>query len=187
MPEIADTSFRAAETGGKKSLKERAVTEFQKFAVITLYLWILFAVFGLHKQLLLGRGVSGWQQGFALINALVFAKVILLGEVLKLGRGGETHRLVWIVLRKSLIFAVLIVVFHIVEEAIRAWFQGHPVSEAITGFGGSWLGVVAYGAIFFVMLIPFWAFQEASEVLGPGVVWNLFLRPRPTKIEHTPG
>jgi hypothetical protein len=31
-------------------------------------------------------------------------------------------------------------------------------------------------AIFFVALIPFFAFQESARVLGGGALWNLFFR-----------
>src|SRR5271165_5237539 len=176
MQDVENTAARAAEAGGKKSLKERAVSELEKYAVISAYLWVLFALFGLHRQLLQGHGMSGWQQGFALVNALVFGKVILIGEALELGKGKASHPLAWVVLRKSLIFAILLIAFHILEEAIRAWFQGQPLSDAVTGLGGSLAGVVAYGAIFFVVLIPFYAFQETGRILGSAAVWNLFFK-----------
>ena len=87
MEKVADTTPRAAETGGNESLKERVASELEKYAIITVYLWLLFALFGLHKQLLQGHGVSIWQQGFALINALVFGKVILIGDALEVAKG----------------------------------------------------------------------------------------------------
>ena len=178
MQDVANTAAQAAGASGKKSLKERAVSELEKYAVISAYLWVLFALFGLHRQLLQGHGISGWQQGFALVNALVFGKVILIGEALELGKGKASHRLAVVVLRKSLIFAVLLIAFHIVEEAIRAWFEGKPLSDALTGLGGSLAGVMATAAIFFVVLIPFYAFQETGRVLGGDALWNLFFRPR---------
>ncbi len=69
MQDVANTAAQAAEAGGKKSLKERGVSELEKYAVISAYLWILFALFGLHRQLQQGHGVSLWQQGFAIVNA----------------------------------------------------------------------------------------------------------------------
>lgn len=178
MGNVTGSAPGAAGPGGKKSLKERAVGELEKFVVIAVYLFILLGVFSLHRQLLQGRGISLWQEGFAIVNALVLAKVILIGEALELGKGAEGQALAWIVLRKSLIFAVLLVAFHIFEEAARAWFEGRPLSSAVTGFGGSLAGVAAYGAIFFVTLIPFLAFQEVARVLGNDVLWRLFFRPR---------
>jgi hypothetical protein len=182
MQNVANTAAQAAEAGGKKSLKERAVGELEKYAVISVYLWVLFALFGLHRQLLQGHGISVWQQGFAIVNALVFGKVILIGEALELGKGKASNALAWVVLRKSLIFAILLVVFHILEEAIRAWFEGQPLSTAVTSLGGSLAGVMAYAAIFFVVLIPFYAFQETTRVLGGSALWDLFVRPRVNRI-----
>ena len=118
MQDVANTAAQATEVGGKKSLKERAVSELEKYAVISVYLWILFALFSLHRQLLQGRGISVWQQGFAIVNALVFGKVILIGETLELGKGKASHALAWVVLQKSLIFATLLVAFQVLEEAI---------------------------------------------------------------------
>jgi hypothetical protein len=178
MRNLADATPGAAKAGAGKSLKERAVGELEKFVVISAYLWVLLAIFSLHKELLQGRGVSLWQQGSAIVTALVMAKVILIGEALELGKGVEGRALAWIVLRKSLIFAILLVAFHIVEEAIRAWVEGRPLSTAVTDFGGSPASVAAYGAIFFVTLIPFLAFEEAARALGRDTLWSLFFRPR---------
>ena len=174
MQKVAKTAPRTAVAGARKSLKERAVTELERYAVITVYLWLLFGLFSLHKQLVQGHGISVWQQGFAIVNALIFGKVILIGQALEVGKGLERRAVVWVVLGKSLIFAVLLLAFHIAEEAIRGWFESKPLSEAFGDFGGTLPGLLATAAIFFVTLIPFFAFQEASRVLGNGALWNLF-------------
>jgi hypothetical protein len=177
------TPGAAAEPGGKKSLKGRAVSELERYAGITVYLWVLFALFGLHRQLLQGHGISLWQQGFAIINALVFGKVILLGQALKLGRKGQESRaLVWTVLSKCLMFAILLVVFHLLEESIRAWFESRPLSTITAEFGGSLAGIAAYGAIIFVVLIPFFAYEEAARILGGRTLWDLFFRPHLNRV-----
>jgi hypothetical protein len=176
MQNPANMSPGTAEPSAKRSLKDRAVSEIEKYAVIAAYLWVLFALFGLHRQLVQGHGVSIWQQGFAIINALVFGKVMLIGEAFELGKARSSQALAWVVLRKSLIFALLLIAFHIAEEAIRAWFKGLPLSDAVTSLGGSLGGVVAYGAIFFVVLIPFYALQETGRVLGSAALWNLLFK-----------
>ena len=177
--EHAERRKRGPWNGGgrqQEELKERALGELEKYAVITVYLWPLFALFSLHKQLVQGHGVSVWQQGFAIVNALIFGKVILIGQALEVGKGLERRALVWVVLGKSLIFAILLLAFHIAEEAIRAWFEGQPLSVSFADFGGTLVGLVSYAAIFFVALIPFFAFQEAARVLGGDTLWNLFFR-----------
>ncbi|MBV9287292.1 MAG: hypothetical protein JO288_05625 [Hyphomicrobiales bacterium] len=174
MQNVANTAPGRTEAGAKKSLTERAVGELEKYAIIIVYLWLLFGLFSLHKQLVLGHGISVWQQGFALVNALIFGKVILIAQALEVGKGLERRALVWVVLGKSLMFAVLLIAFHIVEEAIRGWFESKPLSDAFADFGGTLPGLLTTAAIFFVTLIPFFAFQEASRILGDGALWGLF-------------
>jgi hypothetical protein len=163
-------------SAGKKSLEERAVDELKRYAVITLYLWVLFVLFATYKRMLLQEnGISLWNQSFAIVNALIFGKVVLIGQALNLGKGLKEQALIWVVLGKSLLFAVVLILFHIAEEAIRAWFKDLPLASAGSDLGGgTWLGLATYAAIFFVALIPFFAFQEAAEVVGSDALWDLF-------------
>ena len=148
MQNVANATSGSAEAGDRKSLKEHARGELEKYVIMTVYLWLLFALFSLHRQLVQGHGVSVWQQGFAIVNALIFGKVILIGQALEVGKGLERLALVWVVLGKSLIFTILLLAFHIAEEAIRAWFKGQPLSDTFADFGGSLPGLVAYAATF---------------------------------------
>ena len=107
-------------------------------------------------MLLQENGISLWNHSFAIVNALIFGKVILIGRALDLGRSLKEQALAWIVLGKSLMFSIAVILFHIAEEAIRARFKGIPLSTSIEDFGGgTWLGLLTYAAIFFVALIPF--------------------------------
>ena len=167
----------AATAGAKKeSLEARALIELKRYAIITLYLWVLFVLFATYKRMLLQEnGISLWNQSFAIVNALIFGKVILIAQAVDLGRSLKEQALVWIVLGKSLIFAIVLILFHIAEEAIRAWFKDLPLATSVQDFGGgTWLGLLTYAAIFFVALIPFFAFQEVAEVVGGGALWDLF-------------
>jgi hypothetical protein len=79
------------------------------------------------------------------------------------------------VLGKSLTFAILLLAFHLVEDAIRAWFESKPLSQAFADLGGTLPGLLSYAAILFVALIPFFGFREVARTLGNGALWNLFL------------
>jgi len=176
MQNGAKTASGASAGPKKESLRERALDELKKYAVITLYLWVLFVLFATYKRMLLQEnGISPWNQGFAIVNALIFGKVVLIAQALNLGRNLKDQALIWVVIGKSLLFTVVLILFHIAEEAIRAWSKGLPLATAISDFGGgTWLGLVTYAAIFFVALIPFFAFQEVAEVVGSNALWDLF-------------
>ena len=143
----------------------------RSFVMIAAYLWVLFATFSLYRQTLLhGEPIRLWQQGFAIINALVFGKVILIAEALNLGASLRRLPLIWVVLGRSFLFAVVLVLFHIFEEALRGWMTGtSPMGETPP------MALVIYATIFFVALIPFFAFREVSRLLGHEEVRDLFL------------
>ena len=164
---------------GEKSLKSRVLTEMKKYVIITLYLWILFALFGLYKkELLRENGINYWNQSYAIINAMIFAKVMLLGEMLNLGARLRRHALIWAVLGKSLLFTVLLIVLHPGEEMIRAWIKHLPVMESVLNFGGgTWLGILLYAALLFVTLVPLFAFREVSDAMGKDQLWKMLISP----------
>jgi hypothetical protein len=157
------------------NLEQRAFEEFRKYVVITLYLWVLFALLAAYKRVLLQEnGINLWNQGYAIFNALIFGKVVLLGQALRIGEGLKNQALIWSILWKSLWFTILLIVFHIAEEFVRAWFQSLPFSDSIRDFGGgTWLGFSTYAAILFVALVPLFAFQEVSHALGRDALWSL--------------
>jgi hypothetical protein len=177
MQNIANTAPETADVR-KKSLMERAISELEKYAIITVYLWLLFALFSLHtRQVLQQHGtISVWQHGFAFVNALIFGKIILIAQALEVGKRLERRALLWIVLGKSLIFTVLLIAFHIIEGAVRAWFESQPLSASLTDFGGTLPALLTYAAIFCVVLIPFFAFQETARILGSSALQDLFVR-----------
>ncbi|MBV8522140.1 MAG: hypothetical protein JOY71_08440 [Acetobacteraceae bacterium] len=159
----------------KPGLKARAIDEGKKFAIMTAYLWVLFAVFNLHKTVVLQqRGINFEEQGFAIVNALILAKVMLIADDLKLGTRFTNRPLIYHVLYSSFAFAVVLICFQIAEGAIRAWLHGKPLAEALSDFGaGNLRGVLSLGAIVFVSLIPFFTFRAIGREIGEDQLWQM--------------
>lgn len=171
----------AGDGGRRNALGQRMLIEMKKYAIITIYLWVLFALFAAYKrELLQENGVSVWSQSYAIVNAMIFAKVVLLGQVLSLGDNFRKQALIWVVLGKSVLFTALLMAFHAAEEAVRAWFEHLAVAEAVLSMGGgSVLGLLIYAALLFVALVPLFAFEEVSNILGKDQLWRLlFARDR---------
>lgn len=164
-------------TGGG-NLKEKAVEEMKKYAALTVYLWVLFVMLGLYRRLLLKEyGIDPWTQSYAIVNALIFAKVLLLGDILGLGEGLRKRAFPLVVAGRTALFTVLLIAFHMVEEAVRALIKGEPVSQSLLHLGGgSWFGVWVYAGLMFVMLLPVMAWRELSFVLGKNTLWNIVTR-----------
>lgn len=156
-------------------LKERAVDEARRFVVLFLYLWVLFGLFVLNERIILRQhGVDFAAHGFAVFNAFILAKVMLVLEDLNLGRWLDRRPLIYPILHDSILFAVLFIAFHVVEEIVVGLFRGEGARSSVPAMGGGgFAGVVCVAVILFFALIPFFAFRTFNRALGPGRMWRL--------------
>lgn len=164
------------EGNSKGTLKQRAQRELRLFLIVTLYLAVLLGSFTLYRRLTYAElGVSYLTYGFKLVEALVIAKVILIGEALGLGRNYEQRPLIVAVAVKTILFTILIIAFTILEHAIEARLHGTPWARAIMTFTDKGADeMMARTLVLVIALIPFFAFLELSRVLGPGRLSALF-------------
>lgn len=151
-----------------QKLKVRAVDEVRRFTVLFIYLWVLFGLFVLNERIILGqRGIGFSSQGFALINALVLAKVMLIAEDLNLGRWLDRRPLIYPILHDSLLFTALFIAFHVLEKVAIGLFAGETLSASVPAIGGGGLaGLLCVAVISFFGLIPFFAFSNFARALG---------------------
>lgn len=113
------------------------------------------------------HSLSGYKIGFAAVNALIMGKVILIGEALHVGEQLSEKRLIYSVLFRSAAFALLVVCFDVVEEVIVGLIHGKSLVASIPKLGGGGLeGMLLFGIMAFVVLIPFFLFTEVQEAVG---------------------
>ena len=163
--------------GHKSTLKERAIHQLREFSAMFLYLWALFALLVINRSVVLAREAHDFQaHGFALINALVMAKVLLIGEDLNLGNRFRHKPLLYSIFYKCFVFAIFLIAFHVLERVIVGVWSGRAITQSFPDIGGGSLkGILALGATVFVALIPFFAFREISRVIGSSELWSLLL------------
>jgi hypothetical protein len=174
---MADQSLSVPRT---QKLKETASREFRRFLVIFLYLWVVFGVMSIHKSLVLSQHhLDTEEHTFAIINAFVFAKVLLVGEQLHLGTRFERKPLIYPILYRCLVFTVLMMAFHVAESVGVGLWHGHNVAESLPPFFG-WnpKGVLAVSVLCYILLLPFFAFREIGRVIGRAEMWALIFKPR---------
>jgi hypothetical protein len=147
------------------TLKEKAEHELREIVLLSLYLAFFFCALVTHKMFLLREyNVKDWDFAFAVINALVVAKVILIGEYAKLGKKHENKSLFVSTLWKSLVFALLVFAFHVVEEVIKRLIHGVEIARATSEIRFDQLA--ARSIIVFFAFIPLFAFREFRRVMG---------------------
>ncbi len=99
-------------------LKEKVVHEVHEYWVNFVYLAAVFSAFTLYRRLVLERYlVSYLHYGIALIEALVLAKIVLLGEAARLGRKYEGKALIIPTVHKTIVFGIWVIGFKILEHS----------------------------------------------------------------------
>ena len=130
-----------------------------------LYLAFFFCALVAYDTLLLNQyAVEYWNFGFALLNAAVITKVIMIGEYAKLGSRHESKPLFISAVWKALVFGLLVFAFHVVEEIVKRLIHGANVESAsrhirFDRFGGS-------AIVVFCTFIPLFVFREFRRVMG---------------------
>jgi hypothetical protein len=113
--------------------------------------------------------------GLAVVNALVFAKVMLVAEDLRLGDRFNDKPLIYPILFKSILFAMALISFHVVEHVLVGMWHGRTVAQSFSEIGVNKLrGMVSISVIATVALIPFFVLREISRVIGEDRFWSLF-------------
>ena len=164
-----------------RTLKQKAYHELKEFLGIALYLWVILALFQLYRSMLLAEEHSNViaHQGFAVINALALAKVLLVAKALHLGDWADRWPLIYPTVLKSALFTIVLACFKILEDAGLGMYRGKSFQESMADLGGGTLnGILCVSLIMFVMLIPFFVLTELQGVLGKGRLMQLFFRPR---------
>jgi hypothetical protein len=163
----------------KPGLKQKAKHELVDFAWISFYLAFFFCALVTYTMLMLRNydiRDSSLNYTFALINALVIGKVILIGEMAHLGREAETRPLYQAALYKAIVYSLLVLAFHFLEEFIRRIIHGKPVGTVLHNIHSEEL--ISRTIVIFCTFLPLFAFRELRRVLGEQALYALFFKPR---------
>jgi len=162
------------------SLKEKAIEELRLFWVIAIYLTVMLAAFAWYRRLVMfAAGISYLHYGAAVIEALILAKVILIGQALGLGKRFEGSRLILSVLFKSVVYGAFIATFSVLEHVVEGlahrdtWDQ---IANSVVSAGRA--EILARTVMMIVTLVPFFAFWETDRIMGDHKLFKLFFRKR---------
>jgi hypothetical protein len=155
--------------------KQKAEHELKDFAFISLYLAFVLCAISTYTMLVLRKyEVSYWTYGTAIINALIVAKIIVIGKMAHLGRQLEARPLYQSVLYKSFVFGLLLFVFRVVEEVIKRLFHHHSVSGVLRGIDTNQMMVRTI--IVICAFVPLFTWTELGRVIGEEKLHTLFFK-----------
>ena len=165
----------------KSHLKEKAAEEFRLLFLISAYLAAFFVAFMTYRRLISRElGVSFFRYGYAVLEAFLIAKVILIGKALGVGKRSSGRTLAFSVLRASIFYGVLVAIFAVVEHVVEALVHGKSFATGVEDLLDQ--GVYEIGGrtlVLFVAFIPFFAFWELGTLAGERKLFDVFFRKVP--------
>ena len=159
------------------SFKQKAKREFIEYAAVSAYLAAFFCAIVAYTILLLKKydlSHDALNYTFAIINALVIGKVILIGKIFNLGRSAEDRPLYQTVLLKSVFYGLLVFGFHLLEEFIKRLIHGEPAGAVWHNM--SYEDLIGRSILIFLSFIPLFAFIELRRLVGEEKLHALFFK-----------
>jgi hypothetical protein len=168
-----------ADATGKRRLKQKVTFELEELASLTAYLAFFFGVVTTYSLLLRGTVQGSWfAYGVALLNAVVTAKVILIGEVVHLGRRYERKAVFPSAIWKAFVFAWLVFAFHVVEDIIKGMVHGETFARAAQSL--HIYDLLVRTALVFCTFVPLFIVRELRRVIGDERFRDLFFHIAPS-------
>ena len=164
----------------RPQIGSRMLSELKRLLQIFLYMLICVgAVLYFRLSIPSTENIGLWHFGYAVVKALLLAKFILLGHMLHIGERQRGRPLFYSSLYQTLALALLLIALIGLEEGVVALVQGQSIRESIGQVLGSSLHlVIAQGLLLFLLLLPYVAFLQLNEALGPGILKQLFFASR---------
>lgn len=164
----------------RATLAQRAMEELREFLIVAAYLYVCFtAILYLKASILKAEGIEFAPFGFAAVKALICAKFVSVGHVLRVGERFKSLPLIWPTLYKSSAFLFLLLVLNALEEICVGLIHRRALADSLAEFGGGTLDqIIATSIVGLLILIPFFAFSTVGELLGERNLFRVFFQRR---------
>ena len=122
----------------KRNWKKILFEELVEYWVNVIYLTLVFAAFTQYRRFVLAaHDITYTNYWIAVIEALILAKVIMIGAVFRLGRGFEHKPLIYPTLYKTVVFTLFVAVFTLAEHLVKGLWQGKGLTGGIVEYFGN--------------------------------------------------
>lgn len=162
----------------ESSVKDKLVHEWNEMLSVLVFVFpfaISLAVF--RRELTHELGGASLRYGLALVNSLVIAKIVLIGEAAGIGKSSQNRPLIFSTIHKAAWFTALYMAFVFVEDLLHGLFHHLSFGDALRQiFVTGGVELLSRAIIVFFAFIPFFALREIRRVLGPDKFHDLFFR-----------
>ena len=154
----------------------RFVVEVKKFAVIGSFLFFFFGAFATYRRLILSEyQIDYFMYGYSLVEALILAKVVMLGDMLHFGDRfrGKPH--IVPTLYRTVVFSLLVFAFTMLEATVRGFFHGLGLAGGVEELKhAARAAIAAKMLVMFIAFVPMFSIWEIANVVGPGKLFEMF-------------
>jgi hypothetical protein len=169
-------------TGAPRApVKSRLIEEGKRFLWIFLYFALCLTLLLNYKRAILADySIHFMDYGYALLEALILAKIIMIGQIFRLEtRLFGDRPLIYATVYSALVFALLVICFSAIEQAIDGWLHHRTLAEtAARILSHGWHEMLAKCLFMFVVSLPYFAFRAIGRTLGEGKLAQLFFHRR---------
>jgi hypothetical protein len=165
----------------KAQIKERSLRELKRLFVLFVYLSMFLGSFTVYRRLVLEEyRINYLHYGYALFEALILAKVIMIGELLKVGERFRDKPLIVPTLYNAVAFSLLVFAFSALEELVVGAAHHQSLAEVVRHISSAGISEkLARALVMLVAFIPLFAYRELGRVLGEGKLFEMFYKRRP--------
>jgi hypothetical protein len=169
-------------------IEKRIAKETREYAVVAGYFVFFFLSLTTYQKLVLAEyDIGYYEYGWALVQAMILGKVVLLGQFLRLGSRFENRPLVVTALWKSLVFALLTAVLISLEHLGMALLHHRSVAAVFQLSSGHGFEMLARFQIVLVAFVPFFAVRELARMSGTDDLVEVLFRARNGGARVDPG
>ena len=160
--------------------KAKLMEELKAMALIALYIFLTLMALRLYRELIEGRvNLDPFEIGATIIEALVIAKVIILGDLLKVSQQFRDRPAIVPTLFRSFIFAIFILIFSSAELFVKGLIHGLGASGAMDDVLNKERGIrLAQAGFMFLAFIPLYGTWEIARHIGEKRLVDIFFRER---------
>src|SRR5262245_57379294 len=158
--------------------KQKVIHEMVEYFFNFVYLAFFLVAFTWYRRLILAEyAISYTNYLLPLVEAAVLAKVIMIGDMMRLGRGLERTPLLVPTLYRTVVFSALVGVFSVLEHTGDALLHGKGLMEGLAEVASKGrFELLAQCVVIFGAFVPFFAFKELEGVVGQDKLRGLFWR-----------
>ena len=165
----------------QSSLKNRLVDESKQFLMIFLYLSLCLGfMLNFKRAILADYGINYQNYGYAILEALILSKIILIGHLWGLEKRWFMDKpLIYKTVYSALIFSLLVIGFSVIEQVIKGWLHHEKLAETFhERLSQGRYEMLARCLLIFVVFIPYFALRQIGGLVGQGKLFKLFFHQR---------